>query len=181
MGNTTEQSCISSSAFYAEPVKLEFSRVEPIDLEAFSAVIQGVSRWFLEHGKPMWPLETLTPEALLRSYPDGELWIGRIFGEAVACFVLVEDDPLFWPDAPSGTFLFVHKIAVDRGFTGRGFGAQILDFAGARAIAKGKRFFRLDTDASRTAVCAIYERYGSARVGTVFAHGFDCALFEMTL
>jgi GNAT superfamily N-acetyltransferase len=162
-------------------VKLEFSRIQPNDLEVFSNVIQGVSRWWKAHGKPMWPLETLTPEVLSKAYPTGEFWLGLVAGEAVATFVLVEDDPLFWQGIPPNESLFIHKIAVDRRFAGQGFGVQILDFAKGQALERGKHFLRLDTDVHRAPVRALYERYGFNWAGELRVRDFDCVLYEIAV
>ena len=167
--------------FYAERVKLEYARIRPEELQVFSDVIQGVSRWFQEHGQPMWPLEMLTAQALLEAYPHGEFWIGRIAEKAVATFVLVEHDPSFWPDVAPHESVFIHKIAVDRRFKGQNLGVHILDFARDQAINRGKRFLRLDTDVRRLPVRAVYERYGFTWAGECRAHDFDCVLYELEL
>jgi ribosomal protein S18 acetylase RimI-like enzyme len=162
-------------------MKLEFLRIQPEDLGRVSSVIQGVSDWWTTQGKPMWPLETLTPEALLNSYPTGEFWLGVVADEAVATFVLVEDDPLFWRDIAPDESLFIHKIAVDRRFAGQGFGVQILDFAMAQAREHDKRFLRLDTDVRRAPVRALYERYGFVWAGELRVRDFDCVLYEIAV
>jgi GNAT superfamily N-acetyltransferase len=162
-------------------VKLEFLRIQPDDLERFSDVIQGVSRWWKAHGKPMWPLEMLTPEVLSEAYPTGEFWLGLVEGEAVATFVLVEDDPAFWKDITPNESLFIHKIAVDRSFVGQGFGTQILDFAKDSALERGKQFLRLDTDVHRAPVRALYERYGFVWAGELRVRDFDCVLYEIAV
>ncbi len=160
-------------------MKLEYARVQPEELSAFSDVIQGVSRWFLERGQPMWPLEMLTPEALRLAYPDGEFWLGSILGEAVATFVLLEHDPSFWPDIAPDESVFIHKIAVNRRFKGHALGVQVLDFARDQARSRGKQFLRLDTDVRRVPVRALYEGYGFSWAGECRVYDFDCVLYEL--
>ena len=69
-------------------------------------------------------------------------------------------DELFWPEAARGEALYVHRLAVRRRHAGGLVSRAILDFARAEARTAGCRFVRLDTDAFRPRLRAVYESYG---------------------
>jgi GNAT superfamily N-acetyltransferase len=162
-----------------EPARLEFARIQAEELEVFSGLICGVAQELEDWGQKLWEMEWLQPQALLHTYGLESMHLGRINGEAVAAFVLLETDPDFWPDILEGESLFIHKVVVSRAWKGQNLSSQILDYVSQQVIERGKKFLRLDTDATRPALCNLYERYGFTRVGRRLINGFDYALYEL--
>jgi GNAT superfamily N-acetyltransferase len=70
------------------------------------------------------------------------------------------EDTLFWPDVPRGQSAFVHRLAVRRQFAGGVVSTVLLDWAVGRARTLGKTYLRLDCEASRLRLRAVYERFG---------------------
>ena len=105
--------------------------------------------------------------------------LGRIDGEPVAAFVLLETDPDFWPNVPLGESLFIHKLVVAWAWKGQNLSARALDFAVKQVLERGKKFLRLDTDATRPALCNLYENYGFTRVGRGQFGRFEMVLYEL--
>jgi ribosomal protein S18 acetylase RimI-like enzyme len=68
---------------------------------------------------------------------------------------------------------------VARAWKGHNLSSQVLDFAARQVLERGKKFLRLDTDATRPALCNLYERYGFTRVGRRLIKDFDYALYEL--
>jgi GNAT superfamily N-acetyltransferase len=105
---------------------------------------------------------------------EGELEEHRVRDEAAAgMFIVAEDegqivgairfqleDQLFWPDIDGRDSAFVHRLAVRRAHAGRGISTALLQWAVDRARASGKRYLRLDCDADRPRLRALYERFG---------------------
>src|SRR6266850_2146327 len=105
---------------------------------------------------------------------EGELEDARVRAEAAAgMFVVAEDDgrivgairfqledQLFWPDLDGRDSAFVHRLAVRRTHAGRGVSTELLQWAVDRARSLGRRYLRLDCDADRTRLRALYERFG---------------------
>jgi GNAT superfamily N-acetyltransferase len=162
-----------------EPVRLEFAQIKAAELETFSGLICGVAQALEDRGEKLWEMEWLQPQALLKTYGLESMHLGRINGEAVAAFVLLETDPDFWQDIPEGESLFIHKVVVARAWKGQNLSVQVLDFAVAQVLERGKKFLRLDTDATRPALCNLYENYGFTRVGRRTIKDFDYALYEL--
>ena len=105
---------------------------------------------------------------------EGELEEHRVRDEAAAgMFIVAEhdglivgairfqlEDQLFWPDIDGRDSAFVHRLAVRRAHAGRGISTALLQWAVERARASGKRYLRLDCDADRPRLRALYERFG---------------------
>ena len=66
----------------------------------------------------------------------------------------------FWPDADEGEAAYVHRLAVRRRWAGRGVAAQMLRWAGCRALIDGRALLRLDTDITRPKLRALYVACG---------------------
>ena len=140
----------------------------PVTLETlpqFSNLLTEAALWLEREGKTLWnPLE-LTPEALLERYRMGEMFLATLEGKAVGTAVLMESDPLFWPDALEAEALYLHKLCVARAQAGRGLGHTLLDTARAEARGRNKIFLRLDTSSQHPPLCAFYEGYSFEQVG----------------
>jgi GNAT superfamily N-acetyltransferase len=158
---------------------LEISRIRKDELETFSSLICGVAQELEDRGEKLWEIEWLQPQALLHTYGLESMHLGWINGEAIAAFVLLETDPEFWPDILEGESLFIHKVVVARAWKGQNLSSQILDYAPRQVIERGKKFLRLDTDATRPALCNLYENYGFVQVGRRLINDFDYALYEL--
>lgn len=105
---------------------------------------------------------------------EGELEEPRVRAEAEAgMFVVAEadgtvvgairfqlEDQLFWPDLDGCDSAFVHRLVVRRSHAGQGISTGLLQWTVDRARSLGKRYLRLDCDADRTRLRALYERFG---------------------
>jgi len=81
-------------------------------------------------------------------------------GRIVGAIRFQLEDQLFWPDLDGRDSAFVHRLAVRRTHAGRGVSTELLQWAVDRARSLGKRCLRLDCDADRTRLRALYERFG---------------------
>ena len=162
-----------------EPARLEFARIQANELETFSGLICAVAQALEDRGQKLWDQEWLQPQALLEKYGLESMHLARIDGEPVAAFVLLDTDPDFWPNVTVGESLFIHKLVVARAWKGHNLSARVLDFGVNQVLERGKKFLRLDTDATRPALCDLYEKYGFTRVGRKQTQSFDYALYEL--
>jgi GNAT superfamily N-acetyltransferase len=89
-------------------------------------------------------------------------------------------DEAFWDDVPSEESLFIHKLAVDNDVRGRGVSTALLEFARAEAVARGKRWLRLDC-ANRPKLRALYENFGFQFRDFKIVHGFEICRLELRL
>jgi GNAT superfamily N-acetyltransferase len=158
--------------------------VGAVDIRAGEAdlaiqVMREVGQWCIDAGLPMWKLEELTREALLRHPPgESDFRVLRVGSEPAAAMILVWRDETFWPGVAEGDSGFIHKLCVRRAFAGQGLSARMVEAAAAECRARRAGFLRLDTDVRRPPLCRLYEGMGFVRVGRRAVGGKDYALYE---
>lgn len=146
------------------------------------SVMREVAQWCIDAGLPMWALNELTREALLRHPPaEADFRVAYVDGEPAAAMILQWRDPKFWPEVPEGESGFIHKLCVRRAFAGRGMSARMVDAAVAECRQRGATCLRLDTDNGRPRLCRLYEAMGFRKVGRVRRDGRDYALYELSV
>jgi GNAT superfamily N-acetyltransferase len=140
--------------------RIRISQALPRDVESVSSILLEAAAWLRERDIPMWHDDDLSPEHIAPDVAEGHFFLARCGGEAVGTIKFQLQDPLFWPDTPADEAAFVHRLAVRRAFAGGELSAELLRWAGARAKHLGRHFLRLDCEASRPRLRAVYERHG---------------------
>ena len=118
------------------------------------------ANWLGQTGRPMWRGNELDPERIAADVGVGLFAIAECSGEAAGTVKFQLEDSLFWPDAPEQDAAYVHRLAVRRRFAGGNVSGEILRWASDRARSLGRHYLRLDCEASRTPLRAVYERFG---------------------
>ena len=90
----------------------------------------------------------------------GYIFLGKYAEQAVGTIKFQLSDPEFWPDVPQTEAAFIHRLAVRREFAGGCVSSALLRWAVQRTGSVGRRFLRLDCEASRPKLRGIYERFG---------------------
>jgi GNAT superfamily N-acetyltransferase len=143
-----------------------------------SDILAEVSRWLDERGTPMWKADELSPKQVIEDVDAGLFFIGECQSRA-ACVVKFQlEDNVFWPDIPTGESAFIHRLAIRRQFAGGKVSSALLTWAVQRANSLGRSFLRLDCEASRPKLRAVYERFGFAhhsdrQVGPYFVSRYE--------
>ena len=144
------------------------------------AIMREVAQWCIEIGRPMWRLDELTREALLRNPPAGEDFrVAWVDDTPAASMILQWYDPLFWPDIPADGSGFIHKLCIRRDFAGRNLSTKIVEHAVSECKKKTIDLVRLDTDFANPRLCALYEGMGFVSGGRKRINGRDYALYEL--
>ena len=109
--------------------------------------------------------EELFPEPREKVYPD-EVACAR-FLEEVACagFAALEGEicaGLILLEAYWNRYAFVHELAVDREWRGRGVGTRLMDCAKAWAQERRLHGLMLETQDDNLLACRFYRKYGIA-------------------
>ena len=134
------------------------------DSIAIHNVLHEAARWLEEKGEPLWRADEITAEQISADVKSGLFYIAECDGEekrevaGVMKFQL--EDAEFWPDVPAGESAFVHRLAVSRSFAGGMVSTALLNWATRRTRELGRPFLRLDCEAQRPKLRAIYERFG---------------------
>lgn len=151
------------------------------DVGAASGVLIASAQALAARGEALWPPESLTPERLARHYPPGGWRVAWQADVAVGCYVLLDRDPLFWPEDPPGEALYLHKLAIHPAAQGRGLAGALLDDAAAQARAVGRGWLRLDTASDRHKLRALYVGAGFVPVDEVQVGAYHVVRFELRL
>ncbi|MBK7126252.1 MAG: GNAT family N-acetyltransferase [Dehalococcoidia bacterium] len=129
-----------------------------------SAILTEAANWLTQSGRQLWPSEEVSEDALRRrSAPDSVL-TGYWRSIPVVTTLLEWRDDMFWPGIDDAGF--IHRLAVRRAAAGQGHAQAMLEWAANEAASRGKECLRLDCVATRTRLCAFYERCGFERVGS---------------
>jgi GNAT superfamily N-acetyltransferase len=132
----------------------------PADVETVSSILLEAATWLERRGIPLWRHDELALDLVRADVAAGAFWIGDLNGEPAGTVRVSLSDPDFWPEVPDGETLFLHRLAVRRRFAGGQVSTALLAWACDHARGRGLGYVRLDCEASRPQLKAIYERFG---------------------
>jgi GNAT superfamily N-acetyltransferase len=108
----------------------------------------------------MWRDDELVSSRIGADVGAGLFFIAECDGEVAGVMKFQLEDGQFWPDVPQSESAFVHRLAVKRRFAGGGISSALLSWAVERARSLHRDYLRLDCEASRPKLRAVYERFG---------------------
>lgn len=153
---------------------MKIAPAAPEDLSLLIAFRDEAARWLAARGidqwREPWPTEDLMEEGMLRNIRAGETFIVWDDDGTPAATITVDRwaNPELWtPEEAAEPSLYAHKLTVARAYAGQGLGAELLDWAGARATAAGDRWLRVDVWTTNRNLQRYYLRLGFAHVRTV--------------
>jgi GNAT superfamily N-acetyltransferase len=132
----------------------------PRDAAVVADIIREAASWLEQAGMPMWKGREVEPEVIAADVGAGLFFLIESSGEAAGTVKFELYDPLFWPDASPVDAAYVHRLAVRRSHAGRGLSSAILRWAVERTRGIGRQYLRLDCEASRGPLRAMYESFG---------------------
>ncbi len=141
-------------------------------------ILGEVARWLEEQGMAMWHQDELQPNRIVADVDSAQFFLAECDGVPAGTIRFQLEDRLFWPDVPQNDSAFIHRLAVRRRFSGGEVSSALILWAIARTHALGRRYLRLDCEASRTRLRAIYERLGfrfhsNKQVGPYFVARYE--------
>ena len=148
-------------------------------------ILGEAARWLEEQGMPMWRQDELQPNRIVADVDSGQFFLAECDALPAGTIRFQLEDRLFWPDVPQDDSAFVHRLAVRRRFAGGEVSSALLLWAIARTHALGLRYLRLDCEASRTRLRAVYERVGfrfhsNKQVGPYFVARYEYDVREIS-
>lgn len=150
------------------------------ELPTVLAILTAAARWWARTGYPSpWP-DPFPAERVRPSLASGDLFVADLRGRIVGTFTRLWEDPEFWGSRPPNAG-YLHRIAIDRSVSGRGFGRWMIERAVDEIRSSGRPFARLDTARSNTKLRSYYRSLGFAEVGEGRVHEVDVVLFERRL
>lgn len=130
------------------------------DAHVIQDMLEEASRWVDALGVVMWDAGELDPERIVREVAAGQFFIAEVDGAPAGAVRFQLEDRLFWPDLEGDGSAFIHRLVVRRRYKGLGVSTALMQWAVSHARSMGKRYLRLDTDASRPKLRELYERFG---------------------
>ncbi|MFF5206348.1 GNAT family N-acetyltransferase [Streptosporangium sp. NPDC000396] len=160
---------------------LALRRATVEDLPGVLALLARTADWLNARGVRQWPAGGFPAERIVPLIEEGAMYLLDDGEEPVATVALDgHADPEFWSseDDP-GSALYVHKLSVARSHSGRGLGEALLDWAGLRVLATGRRWLRLDCSKDNARLQDYYRGQRFAHLRTVdLPHRASGALFQ---
>jgi GNAT superfamily N-acetyltransferase len=136
----------------------------PEDVQAVSAILHEAAHWLEQIGQPMWRSGELSETNLAREID--QFYLAEVDQKSIGTLKFQMEDSLFGPDHPEPDTAYVHRIALRRSFAGQGICHAMISWAARHAHLLGKKYLRLDCEATRPRLRAVYETFG-------FAHHSD--------
>jgi GNAT superfamily N-acetyltransferase len=149
------------------------------DAALVEEMLLEAARWVDALGVVMWEEGELTRAEIEAEVASGQFFIAEASDQSARSVRLQPDhvaarlqpdpagvirfqleDTLFWPDIAQEDSAFVHRLVVARRYKGQGISTALLSWAVEHARASGKAFLRLDCDADRVKLRALYEGFG---------------------
>ena len=148
------------------------------DTEKVAEVLREAARWLERSGMAMWLDNELVPSRIAADVNAGIFFIAECDGEAAGVVKFQLEDRQFWRDVPQSESAFIHRLAVRRRFAGSGISSALLSWAVERARLLHRDYLRLDCEASRPKLRAVYERFGfvhhsDRQVGPYFVSRYE--------
>jgi GNAT superfamily N-acetyltransferase len=132
----------------------------PQDAKIVSDILREAAGWLEQSGMSMWQDGELLSPRIAADVDAGLFFVAECDGEVAGTVKFQLEDLLFWPDIPQEQSAFVHRLAVRRQFAGGRVSSALLQWAVQQTRSLGRCFLRLDCEASRPRLRAVYERYG---------------------
>jgi orotate phosphoribosyltransferase/GNAT superfamily N-acetyltransferase len=150
----------------------------PRDTETISSILSEAAEWLAQSGTPMWKGDELLPARVADDVTNGLFYVAECDGEIAGTIKFQLEDTLFWADVSQAESAYVHRLAVRRCFAGGVVSSAMLRWAVERARALGRRYLRLDCEASRERLRKVYEQFGfrhhsDRRVGPYFVSRYE--------
>jgi GNAT superfamily N-acetyltransferase len=130
------------------------------DVAIVDQMIREAAAWVDALGVVMWDDGELDADAIRADVVDGRYYLAIVDEDVAGAIRFQLEDQLFWPDRPDGEAAFVHRLVARRAFKGRGVARALLEWARGHARAHGRALLRLDCDANRPKLRALYESCG---------------------
>ena len=146
-----------------------------------AAILREAAAWLEQRGMPLWQSSAFEPDRLAADVARGHYMLAQWRGSPAGVFKYQREDPEIWPDAISGEAAYIHRVAICRRYAGSGLVAVLLHAAAARAQQEECRYLRLDCDAARPRLRAVYERCGFSYHSDHALGAYHLARYQMVL
>ena len=127
------------------------------------SIINEAATWLSSKGFQQWQtgsFEKKIEDAANRE----ELYLVKLDDQLAGTFILQWADPSFWGEKPDDAG-YIHKLAIRRRFSAQKLGGFLLNWTEKRVVATGRKYLRLDCDASNPFINRYYLKAGFSYQG----------------
>jgi GNAT superfamily N-acetyltransferase len=139
---------------------IEVKPATAADAHLVAAILAEVDAWVAQLGTPMWELGEVDRDRVAAEVAKGLFALAWCGGDAAGTVKFQLEDPEFWPDRPGDRAAYIHRLAVRRKYAGGTVSSALMTWAVNRARSLRRDVLRLDCDADRASLRAVYERFG---------------------
>jgi ribosomal protein S18 acetylase RimI-like enzyme len=150
-----------------------------VDLERITAILAAASARLHARGIDQWR-RPFPQQRLADGIAAGEVFITALDGVPVATWRLLATDPGIWPDDDDEA-LYLHTLAVDPIYSGRGLGAAAIAWCQSEVLRRGRDWLRLDCMAANPGLNRFYAGLGFIMRDTRLVDGFTCRRWELAV
>ncbi|MFM2476584.1 GNAT family N-acetyltransferase [Celerinatantimonas sp. MCCC 1A17872] len=139
----------------------EVRAVRAIDLYKFCEILMDATRWFENDGEAFWDRQQIVPHTILAHYRIDELFLGYVDKQPVAAMIF--NNRCHWPqisESQRRASLFVHKLAVTRESSGKGYSEKMLDWAYQQSVSQGYNQLILLCNCYHNKLRQLWQRFG---------------------
>jgi GNAT superfamily N-acetyltransferase len=159
-------------------VKIAIRQAMPRDVKLISDILGEAAHWLDQCGMSLWKVGELSPSNMADDINASLFFLAECNGETAGTVKFQLEDLVFWPDVRQEESAFIHRLAVKRAFAGGHVSSFLLQWSVERTRSLGRRYLRLDCEASRPRLRAIYERFGfqhhsDKQVGPYFVSRYE--------
>lgn len=155
------------------------SQAELKDTQDIMDILIGTAKWLQSKGSTQWSglLQGEDSHDMVGSISRGEVYVFKENGICVATVILKQGvsewDQDLWGknEGNSNTSVFVHRLAIHRGYAGKGLGADIMHWIESGVQFAGKDRIRLDCVSDNDILNSFYSQCGYEYKGEV--NGFS--------
>ncbi|WP_306354163.1 GNAT family N-acetyltransferase [Flavobacterium sp. '19STA2R22 D10 B1'] len=104
-------------------------------------------------------------ERVLQEIREGKQWKIVVDGQIACVFCIEYNDPFIWGEKDKDPAIYIHRIATNPEFRGRGMVKEIVQWSKGHAIEKEKRFIRMDTGSGNSRLNTYYIGCGFMYLG----------------
>jgi GNAT superfamily N-acetyltransferase len=166
--------------------RLALERASLDDLGTVLTLIDTVAKWLGEakntrQWERPWPTEEERRNRIGADLGDGKTWIAWDGGRPVATITADSADHNVWPEEfLADDAVYVSRLVVDRGYSGRRIGARLINWAGLRGRQRyGAAWVRVEVWTDNFALHTYYEDQGFTRSGKAAIPDYPAsALFQ---
>lgn len=151
------------------------------EVEALAEILTQAMNYKLSLGDKAWGTEPYTVQELQDRISKGHTYTAWLDKEVVGTLIFLWEDEMMWGEQPP-VAAYVHQLAIKDGYHGQGIGEQLLEWAGQKALEKGRKLLRIDFPPHNEGLKRYYEKLGFKFVVNREIHAphatYTAALYE---